>query len=508
MDINVKTKSISINKIIFENSFDQPLDCDLTMPDYCPDMKKILKCSVTPKIVSSRCVSDRLSVDADAQIRIIYLSEDNKLFCYEKTVDFSKNIELNEQIDNPCVEVNLQTSYVNTRAVSARRIDIYSCISVGAVISCKREESVVFDVENEKFEFMKDCDNVCSFVGQSVKNFNLNETIEIGETKSPIEQIVRVTSNVYNIETKAVSNKALLTGDLRVNILYLSSREENNLEIFEHTMPVSQLIDLEGISDKTMNYCQAFTNGVNVIAKENTNKEKKLLEIDASATAIIKAYVKIDDVFSSDCYSTKYDLKLSKKNVNIENVLEQINNSFTVKKNEKIAGIKISQIFDIWCENIKYTSSVKHGELNVNGTANICILGNDDSKIPFYIERPIEFDNLQKLNEVYDDCECSAFLKNVSVSYILSAEDSIEIRLEMEQKSFIKKLVKKELIESIEFDENNKKQRKSSFNIYFNDENDSLWDIAKKFNTTVSEIEKENDFLKKKNRQMIFIPVN
>ena len=42
MDFQVTQETVAINEILFEGSSEQPVDLDITLPDYCPDISRIL----------------------------------------------------------------------------------------------------------------------------------------------------------------------------------------------------------------------------------------------------------------------------------------------------------------------------------------------------------------------------------------------------------------------------------------------------------------------------------
>ena len=47
MDFEVLRQAVCVNELIYEGSVEQSVDSDLTLPDYCPDILRILKCTVT-----------------------------------------------------------------------------------------------------------------------------------------------------------------------------------------------------------------------------------------------------------------------------------------------------------------------------------------------------------------------------------------------------------------------------------------------------------------------------
>ena len=52
MEFNQENRSFCTCVSVLDTVAEQLADVDLTLPDYCPDIEKILKCTLTPKIQS------------------------------------------------------------------------------------------------------------------------------------------------------------------------------------------------------------------------------------------------------------------------------------------------------------------------------------------------------------------------------------------------------------------------------------------------------------------------
>lgn len=54
MEFNQENRSFCTPSAVLDTVAEQLADVDLTLPDYCPDIEKILKCTLTPKIQPCR----------------------------------------------------------------------------------------------------------------------------------------------------------------------------------------------------------------------------------------------------------------------------------------------------------------------------------------------------------------------------------------------------------------------------------------------------------------------
>ena len=60
MEYVLSKKELSVGETVFEGCIEQPIDLDFSLPDYCPDIQRILKCRVYPKIYTRNISGDRL----------------------------------------------------------------------------------------------------------------------------------------------------------------------------------------------------------------------------------------------------------------------------------------------------------------------------------------------------------------------------------------------------------------------------------------------------------------
>lgn len=494
MEINVKKETLHICELLFENTSEQAVDGDITLPDYCPDIKRILKCTVTPCLVSEQCVGDRVTIDANAFVQVIYVDDNNKIFCYDKTFPFSKTVELGKQIDNPVAEIKLKTAYANTRAVSQRRIDIHTSVAISISISGKKECEIVSDAENCGIQLLKDFDSASEYIGQSVKTFTLNEVMEIGKTKPPVRQIIRQKATPYSTEVKVINNKLLIKGELNISVLYCADNDEGKCELFENSMPINQIIELDGI-DEQSDYCVKLSlMSFGVITKTNSNGEKRLMDVTAGICAVTKADKAVEKAFPSDCYSTLCNIKSEKKLITFEKICDNFEDLIMVKSSEEFSNVAISEIVNVWCDDTVTTYTCVGDELKIIGSTTVSILGIDTSSQPFYAERTVTFEKIKNISGGCKDLICSAEATVSGIGFVLSDSNKIDLRVEVRLQACLMRRNTAEMLTEISCDDSAPKSNKySALTIYFCDGGEKLWNIARKYNTTMDAIKLEND---------------
>ena len=142
MDYTMNKDTLTTSTVVFKGTEEQPVDIDFTLPDYCPDIQRILKCQICPKITSKNISADRLDVDGTTFVKLMYVDSVNgKIHCFEHSLPFSTSFNLKSIPDDVVSVGKSKVEYVNCRAVSPRRLDIHGAFSLSAKHSRSRHRA-------------------------------------------------------------------------------------------------------------------------------------------------------------------------------------------------------------------------------------------------------------------------------------------------------------------------------------------------------------------------------
>ena len=75
MELQMQKQTVCINELVFDGQTEQPVEADLLLPDYCPDIQRILHCDLCCLIHSTRAEQQRLTVDGELRLSVLYVSD-------------------------------------------------------------------------------------------------------------------------------------------------------------------------------------------------------------------------------------------------------------------------------------------------------------------------------------------------------------------------------------------------------------------------------------------------
>lgn len=117
MEYKLKKDRIAVCEIAFDSFTELPIESDLLLPDYCPDIVKVLKCQARPAFSKTEVSGDKCILEGATAITVYYTGEDEQLRTSEHKVDFLKTLELKTTPQNPIVFCSLKEDYLNCKAI-------------------------------------------------------------------------------------------------------------------------------------------------------------------------------------------------------------------------------------------------------------------------------------------------------------------------------------------------------------------------------------------------------
>lgn len=508
MELHMNYQTVGINEVVLDSTLEQAIEYDFILPDYCPDIMRILKCNVTPVISSCQAVADKLVTEGYALIKVLYTPEGEKgIRCADCKMPFSKSCDIKGGTDvTMSIDVQGKCDYVNCRAVNQRRLDIRGALSIKVKVSAPKKEEVLSGCEG--VELRKAVARSSIMVASAQRPFTVREELELPESKAAVGFIVRSSATVLMDDFKVIPGKIITKGQADLHILYAAEGAEDAFDAMDFTIPVSQIVDLEGVGEETRCDVSFSVGNVSVEVKPDIDGEMRLLEAEIALVCTSRAYEDMDLALITDAYSTQYEAKVTGRKLCFERLENLLDDSFTCKKSIQAPDEGVSSIMDLWCDIQSQNVRIEEGTATVTGNLEIDYLGRNLEGDCIYYDRLEEFSYSCKV-PMEDSILFTPSLTVRGVSYTL-AGDQIDVRCEIGVQGSVISQRSENTINDIVLNEDAPKAKDddSALVIYYGDAGEELWDIAKRYNTSVAAILEENHAERETlaEHQTLFIP--
>lgn len=388
MDFRVTPTIVPVCATVADAFNEQPVDGDFVLPDYCPDIAAVLKCTLTAQPQSRQLSTDRLLVDGTVQIHVLYLDEERRsLRACEFSQPFSASFPLPAVTGSTMVQLCAKTDYVNCRAVSPRRLDVHGAFTLKLHAVAPHEETVIAALEGDGV-YTRRC-MVHSTVPTATveKPLTVNEVLECGAGKSAAEQTLRTTATPVITDCKVLTNKAIVKGTLYVQALYAADAAAGTLERAEGEIPFSQILDMDGLTEEWL--CDADVAVVSSDIHMETSQagDSALLAVQVKLLVTLQGWQSESVEIVSDAYSTHCPLVCENATLTAVGFQGVQQEERVVRQSVEVPSDTIGEVLDTWCEATGLSMSGEGETLTLEGRLLWCMLVREQSGTLSYYER-------------------------------------------------------------------------------------------------------------------------
>ena len=494
MELRLNKEPVFLSETVFDGQNEQGVELDYVLPDYYPDIFKILKCTITPGIASYSLSGSQLFYDGTALVRVMYIGEEGgEIHCIEQRYTYSKAVDLPKPCEKGAVKLRPKTDYANCRAVSPRRIDVRGAISCKIKISAVRETEIISgaqDLEIKRFPL-----TYCSDKLVAQRLFAVREDIETGT--GAIVSVLSADVCAQVSDTKIIADKAIVKGTAKVKALYCVKRNDmsNDTEVMEADIPLSQIIELEGVTDEHICFSDFCVMDMSLEIKTSEGESSVIgcsMTVDCTVTAYKESAISV----VTDIYSTKYETSFIKAPVKTEFAPQPVSKQLTLRSSLECTEGALEEIYDCRLDlsNIICRRNDEN-EMLVSGQCLYQAIGRTTGGTPVFIEKSEAFE----LSADFSGIDCASVidpdLRPQSVSFSISDDRTVEIRAILALDGCLLRVRSVDVISEVVIDSDKPKAKNTDYalKMYFAEPEEEVWEIAKRYNTSSSAIMAEND---------------
>ena len=510
MELNILEQGLATNRTIFEQSLEQPIDTEFTLPDYYPEVERILKCRVVPRLSSKALNGGTLVIDGTAAITLIYASAEGEISGFDYQLPFSKTVDSAcaqaEPSDGLFVFCSVMLDYATCRAVTPRRINVRGSVVMRPKVVCRKTMEIIADIDNDCVQTKKKETRATVPVSVTEKQFSLEEEMEIPQGKPTALSVIRSSAAAIVTECKIISNKAVVKGRLCIDALY---RTEAGCDCFKNEIPFNQIVDVFGIDEDCTATAKAEVCAFDLRTKTGMSGEARTFVADARINLCIEAFCERDVSLVCDAFSTRFGENISRSDVALERFVQRADETFLCKKTVEFPDGTFSALTDVWCDAGSGAVRTEGETVIISGEIGVCVLGRDTQGGAVFYERPAPFEYRLRLDRAVENPHCTPQVQISGLDYELSGSSRVEIRAELKITAAVTETFTASALSEFSLDEEHPKNRgDAALVIYFADSGEKLWDIAKRYNTSPTEIASVNELETETldNGRMLLIP--
>ena len=491
-----------MNKLKCKSTLQLTLDDDFNVPDVKPDIDQIITGQGEIKINDIKAMNGKLLVKGVLGFNVIYLCEGDQRPVHnisgEIPFDEVINMDVNCSDDEPLVKWELED--LSTGLINSRKLSVKSIVRLYVAIEELYDEETAVMVEGpEDVQYINKKIEVTNVAINKKDTFRVKDEIMLPGNKGNIGSILFTDVGLSNVEVRLLDDKFTIKGELPVFILYTTEDEENPVEYYETEVPFSGTIDCNGCMEEMIEDITFNIASKSLEVRPDPDGESRILDLEVILDLGIKVYETVEPEILCDIYSPMKEITPIIRNADYENLVIKNNSKYRIADRVRVPGDqpRILQIChangDIRIDDVLAEST----ELTVEGVIEVSILyiSEDDRRPMNSLKGMIPFSQVIELKGMKpgSNYEVKPCIDQLSVM-MLDGEE-IEVKSVINLNTIVFDTITEPVITDVVVNplDMDKLQAMPGIIGYVVKRDDTLWNIAKKYYTTLDNIIAVND---------------
>ncbi|OQB13351.1 MAG: LysM domain protein [Firmicutes bacterium ADurb.Bin193] len=475
-------------------------EADIIVPDVKPDIAKVLQIDARAVILSKECSTDRITVEGKATLNILYVGEDNSVKSINSAQNFTHYIDVKGAAEGMGIELESDVENVEYEVINSRKINVRTLIGLDVKAFMPRDINVLTNVMGGEFETLRKKIKPYSVVARIDDNTEIKEKLEIPAGKPSIASILKIDARVKESELKVSTNKLIIKGTLCVTTLYLGDMDRDVIQFMEHEVPFTEIFDVPSADDGMDGQISFAVTDITYDIVEDSDGDSRILIVCVAVAVTGKVARQLEIDVIEDIYSVNTPLYVAKNTANLDKMVENTRVQVTVNDVATVSdeSPEIVQVYNVIAKPYLSETRIENGKIVVEGVVDAYILYmSDDKSCPLYTHKhEMRFSHNMDGGNACDDMYCDVKLDIDHISYNIAMGREVQLRIIL---GISAKVICTDRIEYVTevaaSDESAEasEKKKCCIKIYFVQKGDKLWDIAKKYRTTMDKIMQMND---------------
>ena len=487
MVLDTIKEKLCVNKIVATKKEIILVEGDMIVPDSKPDILNTFCTSGVVCIYKKEILEGRVKLEGSINTYIMYMADDSqdKVRGLTTNLDFMESISIPNCREGMICKLKTNLKSIEAKVINGRKIGIKAAVEAEISIYENEEVEIINDIQdNNDLQILKEDVKVNSLLGVGETKIYTKENISIDNIDS-LAEILKTSVLICGKDTKISYNKILTKAEAEIKIMYLT--EDNRINSVNSKIPIVGFIDMPNISEE--NIIDIDYEIKNMILKPNSAEEHSIyVEFEVLVNANVYEEKQINLI--QDVYCPNKNIEFNKKS--ITTITNKENRSELKQIREKISldGIEGKNIIDVDIQpmiekqNNKGNKNIYEGEVELK-----FILSNEDLQVETRTEKiPFSFETE---NLSGSDGENNVDIGIQNSDFIVQDNNIVDSSIDLEVNTNSYKNSNMNIIGQIE-STGEKEQDDYSVIMYIIKKSDTLWEIAKRFNTTIDEIVRVN----------------
>ena len=487
MELQLKKTTLDHYESSGEVTLTQEETTEVIVPDYCPDIARIITADGKVCIHSRELRDGKATVTGTVRVTVLYTPDGESGI---RTLEFAMpfTVESDNRVLADCVflEADTRPEFLESRMLNPRKA--FTHCKLVTRLTGYQKEPLCFstDLEGEDqlcVEKRQEQQRITLLTHIAEKDFTFTEEMNLSPGRAGAAELLNSQVCGSVTESKIVGSKLIFKGVFSISLLYRSV--DGKYDTTSSDLPFSQIMEIEGAAEGCTPSLRLQLTGSDLqIDGDDAEGRQIAVTLYLHATALLRE--EQDVTLLNDLYSTSYETAYEAAPLSVTGFFETFTRRHTVREVLEI-GVVADSILSLTA-SCGAVSVSREGETTVLRTeVNVRALYLDEGGVPLMAERSFDINSQLELPE---DCKVSASAACPEEIQGSLGDRGIEVRFPVDFRAEAVSRLKKVCITSAKLDTESPKDSVGTPSLVLRclGKQESAWDLAKKYNTTIAMI--------------------
>ena len=494
--MEIDRKSIHMSRTKGKAEVMITLEEDLVLPDTCPEIKQKIKDVGDVVIEKVRGMEDKIGVSGYLKYELLYYGEKGCGNTKGK-IYFEELINMEGVTPQDIIKCNAKVEDLSIHVIHSGKISAKALVKITVVANAISQNDVISQLHMDNIQCKNKTINTTNLISSQKDIFRVRESLALPKTSDVPEKIIWYEMKTEGMEYRLRESGLELKGELAFFCIY-NIAGDNKPQFYSERIPITGKITMNAGGENSFPDIYVEVSEKNVTLKTDENGEMRIFDLEVLLDIDVKVYGEENCEILVDTYSPIRSLKLEKEKILCENIVLKNTMQCRVEDSKSLLDRDVLQILN--CTGTAYIEDVTEdsdGVIMEGGIiADIMYLRAFEEESIGFARHKMPFtqriDGIKHLSGYNFNCkEQGLKIKVVLMNGEVNIKALVDIDIMVTQAKEEECVVK-----VVEGDPDYKRLRElPGITGYITGEEDSLWEIAKRYGTTVSKIMETNNLV-------------
>ncbi|GAB6085626.1 DUF3794 and LysM peptidoglycan-binding domain-containing protein [Alkaliphilus crotonatoxidans] len=503
MPVELQKDMFTVDQIIGQETAQAIIEGDILVPDIKPDITRIISVDGAMEVTKKEVLENKINVEGVIKFKILYVSDrgEEPLYSIDSSTVFKYAIPIEGITSKMKAEVQGDLEHIEYVINNERKIGVKAVVNLfgtaieGVQQQVAREVTGLEDIQvlREEFQYTE-------VAGEAVSEALVKDTFELEDQESPVKEILKWNAVAVEKETKISEDKVIAAGTLLVELLYIADDEMNSLNILKKEIPFTHFTEIANIDDSMKYKIKLSVEELYTDVKETLQGERKIIEVEAVTKSAVKVLDTRTRELIVDAYSPSKSLKVGKNLVSLKENIGMNRSHVMLREALDVPTTQpeIDRLFSVQVRPLLTDYHIVDEKAVIEGIleASVIYVSQEDLQPLYSFKQEIPFRHYVDMVGLIEGMEANIDLQLEEVDYHLLNGTQVDIKVTVGAscEAYTHKYI--EVVHSIEeLEESQDPAKRPSLTVYFMQPGDTLWQVAKRYQTTVKQILESNQLV-------------